>query len=601
MSVMYEDIIKLLPSEPSPQIKSWVLSEDINGLGGDFISFSRESIDGKWGAYCECSACGGNFTAGWYSKRNNYPGGHNVTKGIRLYQGDDGLLLTGVVDQNESDDFDIVTIKEDTLFCCPICETGVNLIHRSSLRKGRTHQTLVTAIETVGEYTMLISYLIKRYMCNTNSFYLTAYPRTAVVINKNGRLLTFNTTKCGGWYAEAPTLEWHHSKKFTDPTQKQYHDYFAYNHRRVTGHIYRFVPNLIGSTGEKTGLDEYIRKGGDWPYEYLYHWSKTPNVENIVRSHWFPVLESGIDEKINSNLIYGITNQRVDLWWLDLNCKKPHEILHITKSDFRLSKNENWGWTHTVLEHYHQYCDYVEYLTAEEFDAFVSLTDYDQMISLMCFAMDGYEECEFSKVIPYLIKQYDKFDLEIDDGIQHFQDYREMLHQIQATGLTQEQYFPRNLVEAHDRYAEAVKVKTNKKTEKTFIKIAEQYNSLEFTDGDLCVRLPRSNDELVAEGKTLRHCVGTYGDRHIKGTDTIFFIRHYRRPERSYYTLDINMADGKPREVQLHGYGNEKHGKNKQYSHSITKKVRDFCDRWKEEILIPWWTEQAKAKLKGDV
>ena len=50
--------------------------------------------------------------------------------------------------------------------------------------------------------------------------------------------------------------------------------------------------------------------------------------------------------------------------------------------------------------------------------------------------------------------------------------------------------------------------------------------------------------------------------------------------------------DGKPREVQLHGYGNERHGVNKEHSHKIPQKVRSFVDRWEKEILMPWWVEQ---------
>ena len=55
------------------------------------------------------------------------------------------------------------------------------------------------------------------------------------------------------------------------------------------------------------------------------------------------------------------------------------------------------------------------------------------------------------------------------------------------------------------------------------------------------------------------------------------------------------MGD-RPKEVQLHGYGNERHGLNKQYSHKIPAKVRAFVDRWKNEILIPWFVSQKKEK-----
>ena len=59
----------------------------------------------------------------------------------------------------------------------------------------------------------------------------------------------------------------------------------------------------------------------------------------------------------------------------------------------------------------------------------------------------------------------------------------------------------------------------------------------------------------------------------------------------------MNMR-GVPKRVQLHGYGNERHGRNKEHRHSIPKKVLDFCDRWEREVLMPWyWDKQKKAQL----
>lgn len=74
-------------------------------------------------------------------------------------------------------------------------------------------------------------------------------------------------------------------------------------------------------------------------------------------------------------------------------------------------------------------------------------------------------------------------------------------------------------------------------------------------------------------------------------------MRHYRRPERSYYTLNIDLTLPRPKEIQLHGYGNEHHGERKQYHHNIPKKVRDFCDRWEREVLTPWFMEEQRKKF----
>ena len=119
---------------------------------------------------------------------------------------------------------------------------------------------------------------------------------------------------------------------------------------------------------------------------------------------------------------------------------------------------------------------------------------------------------------------------------------------------------------------------------------------MEWTDGELCIRLPRDNGELVAEGDTLRHCVGGYGKGHIEGRTVVFFVRHYRRPERSYYTMDYGFNANEPHRHQLHGYGNERHGKHKEHSHRIPQKVKEFCARWEREILMPWWYSQQSKK-----
>ena len=131
-----------------------------------------------------------------------------------------------------------------------------------------------------------------------------------------------------------------------------------------------------------------------------------------------------------------------------------------------------------------------------------------------------------------------------------------------------------------------------------FDAVVEKYRDLQWTDGELCIVLPKSYEELYREGETLRHCVGGYSQGHIAGSHTIFFIRHYRRPERCYYTLDINMKE-EPYRNQLHGYGNERHGKNKEHRHTIPKKVLDFCDRWEREVLQPWYRDQQNKQKEG--
>ena len=50
-----------------------------------------------------------------------------------------------------------------------------------------------------------------------------------------------------------------------------------------------------------------------------------------------------------------------------------------------------------------------------------------------------------------------------------------------------------------------------------------------------------------------------------------------------------------PKRIQLHGYGNERHGEKKEHKHTIPHEVLEFCDRWEREVLLPWWKEKRQA------
>lgn len=89
--------------------------------------------------------------------------------------------------------------------------------------------------------------------------------------------------------------------------------------------------------------------------------------------------------------------------------------------------------------------------------------------------------------------------------------------------------------------------------------------------------------------------MGRYSDAHARGR-IILFVRHTRRPERSWYTLNIDVNSKK--EIQLHGYGNElAHGKKLK----IPRRVREFVDLWEREVLAKWQLppEQKTKKKKN--
>lgn len=71
-----------------------------------------------------------------------------------------------------------------------------------------------------------------------------------------------------------------------------------------------------------------------------------------------------------------------------------------------------------------------------------------------------------------------------------------------------------------------------------------------FTFGQYVIRAPLSSEDIVDEGKALKHCVGGYAERHMNGRLTILFLRAAAEPFVPLVTIEMNGD----KLVQLHGY-----------------------------------------------
>lgn len=67
------------------------------------------------------------------------------------------------------------------------------------------------------------------------------------------------------------------------------------------------------------------------------------------------------------------------------------------------------------------------------------------------------------------------------------------------------------------------------------------------------IRVPQNEDEIVAEGIALKHCVSGYAARHIEGKLTILFMRKSVEPDVPWLTIEMNGNAMR----QIHGYKNE--------------------------------------------
>lgn len=599
------EIIRLLPTQPPRAVVE--AARDCPDLKPSFITFKRVSVEVgrvewqelmtpedidrvtkgtkyRWGARCLCGNCGDEFYTGWHS--------HGDMSGPLMFIGEDECLYTGWTEDTDDGNQRIELAPGDQANC-PICGEGVTFVKYSAIKNGHTYQRLFTSIEQVGDLTAIVTWLAGSIVGPYGVEDEYIHPRDAAVLTGNGFLRCYTRTRRGQFITcEAHLNEWRRVKNSADPMQKMYYSYDSDFGRTFGGNLLLTYSDFEGTSAEKTGLDEYLSSGGKWPYVYLKFWRTHKAVENLLKTGMHRFVASAIDDEIDSAVIYHSSMYRTlpasakkALSCVDWRKQKPHEMLGMTKAEYRAARELNWTEDDlTVWQNYNSQC---ERMSPAQFSDAVEFFGGNNIYEIADKYICGEDTLLISELYKYAAKQPER---EPSYTAHLLIDYRRMLYDQpqRLMAFTHEELWPRDILAAHDRLAAEIQNGKNPEIEANFIRRKQEYAPLEWTDGDLCIICPTSNADLVAEGKKLRHCVGGYGQTHLSG-QPIFFVRHYRRPERSYYTLNENLTGDKPRRIQLHGYGNEHHGINKQHRHKIPQKVLDFCARWEKEILAPWF------------
>lgn len=489
---------------------------------------------------------------------------------------------------DEAEVFDLLGNEQEYSFgdhiCCPLCEEDVELIHPSRLRGGRTMQLLIETVEVVGDYAGVFHWLARKVVDEYGE-HVHIDPRYAYIVSPNGGLWKYSHVVGGGFIAQRQADDWRSCSATSDQTEAVYHSWGSLNNRRSGGWLYPHIPDLSGTTAEKTGLWMFWHTGNMRAVNYLKIWRHHPYLENLLQAG-FSRMVSGLATRPYLLGLYTADPL------LNTEARKPHEVLGMSRADFREIRKKPDVWDCEMHRLYAGYCREA---------GPVSAVAFLQMVET--FGLSGINVVKElaaaspTTTLPRLMRYLEAQNLRPDE-VRLLLDARNNAQTLAGDRpLTHEELWPRNLIATHDRLAEEVDILNNPhryqyKTEQ-FQQIKARLHPLEWTDGDLCIILPESSADLIREGRKLRHCVGGYSDSHCSLRQTIFFVRHYRRPDRSYYTLSMDLR-GVPAQNQLHGYGNERHGPQKQYCHKIPRKVLDFVDTWKSTVLMPWYDRQTE-------
>lgn len=597
-------LCRILPERPSAKFENWMRLRMAEEFIQDMMIFSAERFsyedgDGKkrstWVSRCICTACTSDFETAHVAQ--------GAMKGFAMYQGEDGYMypidpldkLTPMT-SDELEDYGIesgyVEVTENDQIMCPWCGEVVSVIHKSRLRGGKTRQLLGCSVENVAGYTAVVCWLAARRWYDDGSYDVEIYPRDAYVVGDRGGITRYRHTQGGGAFSvETRTKKWEIATSMRDSFTVPYHDWGSNCNRKVGGCVWRECGSMEGQTGEKSGLAAYIQDGGAYPITYLKLWKKNKTVENLVNNGWTRLIEESISRYTNfdARVLY------TEVTGVDFSKAKPHEMLKMSKEDFKKITKRPGKWSAELFNKWARYHDTGGGCSALEFEKFYKQANGTGVEALLTLRKED-DQIDIPKVARYMEKQ----GLPLSD-LHYLVDARRMAEEVHPDQkLTKEELWPRRLMAAHNRLQEIQRVQQDEKKSRDlqagFDEIRKAYGCLEWTDGDLQILLPKGNQDLIHEGAVLQHCVGGYGQGHVEGRGVIFFVRKYRRPERSFFTLDINMKGSTPNEVQLHGYKNEHISIGKR--RKIPARVRNFVDRWKSEILLPWYLQEMNKKEK---
>lgn len=264
--------------------------------------------------------------------------------------------------------------------------------------------------------------------------------------------------------------------------------------------------------------------------KYLGEYAARPQLEMLGRI--------GMDNIIR-RLIYGGRVGR-----LNWRAKTPWGLLGLSKGDWKLYMTN-------------QPLDGLPYIKRLMKEAGADWRTAEALLDGMCWRED-----EFCTELPALLKSTGVsakraaawFEKQ-NRSRSYWLDYLQMARKL-GYDLTRERVaFPKDLTEAHDRAVSQVKWEEDKALAAAYgpryEKLAQVYT---YEADGLAVVVPKSQNEIIAEGKILEHCVGGYARRHMEGTNTILFIRQTEQPETPFLTVQV---DGE-QIIQVHGYRNDR-------------------------------------------
>ena len=533
------DFRKLIPREPPEGFLEWAAKELCGALDTYGMLYEQEWVE-DWGleqvldeyarprkrrmVRVECSCCGyrdlyqyGKLS-GWNRVGYGFvlPESYTEVEGGTVYGDGENIL-------------------------CPQCGTPVLIRKRAAVKKNGdcfvTASSQAMSAAVVGEDRLLVltGWVIQRRAGIGGGSRLSAIPAEAYVFSaaECAQLMGWRNGYSGtaGYFVEYAKV-WRQPKDWTERWGQE-------------EHIFGLTPELVaGSCLPHCKLDVYMahRPGANhYPVAWLRLCQAHPNVEAALM-HGLPrVLDDLIRDHTQEHRWTDNKQGRLELSELDWSQTRPAQMLHLTKDELRLAREQDWGVLFWDLFRYSKAAG--ETLTGQDIENAFYLGDehVGQLVG----------RGPVAKSIRYLLRQCEEAYMpepEDEDpapeaaipDVQTLLDYWDMAEQLGQDLADAQVRFPHDLMAAHDE-ASVQMAKHKEAGRAGLFRLRRKYLSKwAFSADGLLIRPAASQQELTDEGNRLHHCVSTYGQRHAEGKTAIFFIRRKSRPNEPYYTLELD-------------------------------------------------------------
>lgn len=341
------------------------------------------------------------------------------------------------------------------------------------------------------------------------------------------------------------------------------------------------IEDWIFEQGSSLYSDDLLRN----VVKYLSAYTRYPNLEMAVKM--------GMNQAVIDLVAKGCKNHAAINW----DGKNMQEFLRLNKQDAKIFFNK--GGNLQILAAYH---------TAKKAGITRNMMDFFSFLEA-AGAMRCAQEltrcakkagCTLAQASGYITRHSENST----QTLITWEDYLNMAHQLRFDMTRLDVTMPKDLRDRHDAAAETLryhrKVEQQKQHKEFNKRLQRMY---EFSYGNLCIVVPGSTEEIIMEGSTLRHCVGGYAARHFNDKVTILFLRHNRKPDTPFVTIEIiPRATMKEKVIvrQIHGYRNEGYLNDKKMDKLTQDQKHNSRPEYKYKWFLDVWRAWVEAGSKRD-